>query len=130
VPQVQIETPSSGSTALTVAINVGPFLVMGGIFAFVLFRLGPTTLRRLYRKDPSMQGTFTVNVTEDSISVQNTAGTSWQSEWNLYEEWREGKDLIILIYRSSAFFVLNLAGLSEPQRGELRGILSAVLPKK
>jgi hypothetical protein len=77
-----------------------------------------------------MQGEFTVNVSAQSISIRNTAGTSFTSVWNVYERWREGKNLIVLIFRSGAYTTLNIAGLSDFQRDELRGILATVLPKK
>jgi len=38
--------------------------------------------------------------------------------------------MIVLIRRSGAFLILNLAGLSEPERNQLHTILSAALPKK
>jgi len=77
-----------------------------------------------------MQGEFTVSVTPQSISIRNTEGTSFTSVWSVYERWREGKNLIVLIFRSGGYSTLNIAGLSEFQRDELRGILAAALPKK
>jgi hypothetical protein len=101
-----------------------------GVWLFIVLRLGPTRLRKMYRKDPLMQGEFTVDLTPASISVQNTAGLSSQFGWNLFEYWRDGKDLMVLVYYSSAYFIINLAGLSEAQRAELRGMIGAALPKK
>lgn len=96
----------------------------------MLFGLLPTRMRRLYRKDPSMQGQFTVNIAGDSISMENTVGTSSVAGWNVYEYWREGKDVIILGFHSGTYIILGLTELSEAQRAELRGILAAALPKK
>jgi hypothetical protein len=96
----------------------------------LLAKLGPTSVLRLYRNDPAMRGQFTVNITPESISTQNTAGVSTKSGWNIYDSWCEGKGLIVLVYRSRMFFVLNLVGLSEMQRDELRGILAIALPQK
>lgn len=87
-------------------------------------------MRRKYRKDPMMQGQFTVEITSESISGRNTAGNSWKNEWNTYASWVEGKSVIVLIYHTGLYFILNLAGLSDAQRGELRGILATALPKK
>ena len=77
-----------------------------------------------------MQGEFTANITPQSISLKNTAGTDFTSVWNVYEYWREAKDVIIVVFRSGGYSTLSLAGLSEPQRNELRGILSTVLPRR
>jgi hypothetical protein len=87
-------------------------------------------LRRRFRKDPLMQGQFTVNITPESISIDNAIGTSSQSKWNAYRAWYEAEGVIVLVSRSWAGFLIGLAGLSEAQRDELRGILTAALPKK
>jgi hypothetical protein len=38
--------------------------------------------------------------------------------------------LIVLVLHSGAYFMISKAGLSDPQQNELRGILTAALPKK
>ena len=121
---------SSGSTAQSVLLNVGPFIVLAGVWIFLLLRLGPGAVRRVYRKDPLMQGQYTVNITPESISTQNSAGTSTKSTWNVFASWREGKDVIVLIYETGAYFILGLSSLSDVQRNELRGILTTALPGK
>lgn len=110
--------------------NLLPIVLAVGIFSWVIFRSVPMQMRRTYRKSPAMQGQFTINLTPESISILNTAGTSSTTGWNIYDYWREGKDLILLFFHSGAFFTISLAGLSEAQRDELRGILTASLPKK
>lgn len=77
-----------------------------------------------------MQGTFTVSIDPASITVRNTAGTLFQAGWNVFENWREKKEIILLLLRSGSVSVLSLVGLSDYQRNELRSILSAALPKK
>jgi hypothetical protein len=121
---------SSGSVSRKILFNVGPFLLLGGIWFFMLLRLGPRGIRSMYTKDPMMQGQFTVNITPESISVRNTAGTSSQTGWNIYERWCDGKDVIVLLFRSGTYFIVGLTGLSEFQRNELRGILALALPGK
>src|ERR1039457_181854 len=133
-PKVVMIDPQAGAsrsfTTLSLITNVGPFILLAAIWAFVFFRLVPIRIRRMYRKDPLMQGLFTVNLAPTLISIQNTAGFSAQYGLNLYEYWREGKGLIILVYYSGAYFTVSLTGFPEPQRVELRGILAAALPKK
>ena len=77
-----------------------------------------------------MRGKFKVNITQDSISTENTAGTTSECSWNVYDYWCEGKGVIVLMFRSGTYSVLSLAGLSELRRGELREILRAALPKR
>jgi hypothetical protein len=112
------------------AERVGPFLVIAGIWILLVTALVPMRLRSLYQRDPRMRGKFTVNVTQDSISTENTAGTTSKCAWSVYEYWCEGKGVIVLMFHSGTYSILSLAGLSELQLGELRGILSAALPRR
>jgi hypothetical protein len=100
------------------------------LFASLFFGLGPLRARRHHRKSAYLRGQFTVNVTQRSISIQNSAGPSLQDTWNLYQYWRERNGLIVLVRSSREFAILNLAGLSDPQRAELRGLLTSALPQK
>lgn len=111
-------------------INVGPFALLLIVWFLMLRQMGLRAPRRMYERDPTMQGEFTVNVSPQSMTIRNTAGTSFTSGWNVYEYWREGKNVIVLALRSGAYTTLNIAGLSDVQRNELRGILSGALPKR
>ena len=121
--------PSSIAATGTMG-KVLPFLLVLCVWIFVLSGFTPKRIRHKYRKDPSMQGQFTVSITPDSISTSNTAGTSSQSGWKTYKGWSEGKDVIVLLSHSGTYVILSLAGLTEPQRQELLGIVSGALPKK
>jgi hypothetical protein len=117
--------------AHTLVVNFGPIaifvLIAIGVYAF----RGPVhMLRRSYGRDPVMRSEFTVDLTPEFFSGRNSAGTSWQNSWALYESWREDGNLIILILRNQSYDILNLAGLSDPQRAELRALLAAALPQK
>ncbi len=118
------------NTPLAPLLNWGPFVAILLVWIFLLARYGPMRLRRMYRKNPLMQGEFTVNITPTAISIRNTAGTSSQYGWNIYEYWRERKDLIVLKYFSEGQFILNVAGLSDIQREELRSTLANAMPRR
>jgi hypothetical protein len=124
------DSEHTGSTTHDLLWNVGPFILLGGVWIVSWLWLQPMRLRRIYRKDPFMQGRSTVDITPESISIRNTAGTSSQTGWNVYDSWREGKDLIILVHHSRVCSVLSLTELPESQRDELRAILTTALPKK
>jgi hypothetical protein len=128
--QETAETASAEPLSSRLIENVVPLIVTFGIMAWVMSGRVPMGLRRIYRKDPSMQGQFTANITPESISIENTAGTSFRAGWNIYERWREEEGLLLLVLRSGASSMISLADLSSTQRDELRGILAAVLPKK
>jgi hypothetical protein len=124
-------TPAhSASPARSLLVNLAPFVVILSVWFFLLRRLGPTAVGSVYRKDPQMQGEFTAEVTPQGISVTNTAGASSRNGWSIYDYWREGKGLIVLVMRSGALTILNIAGLCDIERNELRGILASVLPKR
>ena len=122
----QAPAPRATSMSIGLLINLAPVVLAVGVLVF----LRPMMLRRAYRRDPAMQGTYTVDLALGAISIQNTSGFSTEAGWNLYDFWKEGKGVIILVNKSGTFFVLSIAQLFEPQRAELRGILSAALPKK
>ncbi len=108
----------------------GP-LLLAVVTLVLLPVLTPKLQRRRYRKDPAMQGQFTVSITRESISVQNSAGTFHRSGWEPYRVWYETKGVMVLFSRPAAHsMVVNLAGLSESQQNELRSILTAALPRK
>lgn len=111
-------------------VNVGPFVLLGGLWAVLLFVAVPRKIRALYRKDPVMQGEFTLGITPDGLSIRNTAGTLSQITWNVLENWKEGKNVLILRYWSQAYLPVSLHTLSQPQRDELRTLLAQVLPKR
>jgi len=122
--------PADTSPSKALLVNAGPFIAVVAVWCFLLFGARPILMRRRYRKDPSMQGQFTVDITPVSMSTKNTVGTSSTIGWNVCEFWREGKNVIILCFHSGAYFILGLTELPDPERAELRDILSAVLPKK
>lgn len=131
VSQTSVNEPASQGTTLSDSLErVGPFLVLAGVWILIVTALVPMRLRFLYRRDPRMKGQFTVNITPDSISTENTAGTSSRSAWNVYDYWCEGKDVIVLMFHSGAYSILSLGGLSSPQRDELRSILTAGLARR
>jgi hypothetical protein len=128
--EATIQTIPPAQTASSMILNIVPIVVFFGIMGYLIFRRVPMQLRRVYRKDPSMQGQFTMNITPESISIQSTAGTSSKTGWNIYDYWREGKGMILMVCQSGIAYPISLAGLTEAQRDELRGILTASLPKK
>ena len=129
-PPPQHEIVNTVEALRDFAINFSLFVLLIGIWLFILLRLGPKAARRQFHKDPSMQGQFTVEIAPSGVEIRNTAGTFATAGWNIYEFWREGSDLIILGMYSGAYLILSLTELPEPQRAELRGILQTALPKR
>jgi hypothetical protein len=131
VSQTSVNQPAGQVTTLSDSLQrVGPFLVIAGVWIIVVTGLVPMRLRYLYRRDPRMKGQFTVKITPNYITTENTAGTSSRSAWNVYEYWCEGKNVIVLMFHSGAYSILSLGGLSSPQRDELRSILTAALARR
>jgi hypothetical protein len=129
--QVSTAGPASQQTpASTLIERAGPFLVLAGLWIIIVTALVPMRLKYLYRKDPRMHAKFTVDITPNFIFTHNSAGTTSKTGWNVYDYWCEGKNVIVLAFLSGSHSIVSLAGLSELQRGELRGILSASLRKR
>jgi len=125
-----IQAVAPGQTINLILTNLLPIVAVLGAFSFFIFKWMPMQLCRLYKKDPLMQGQFTINISQESIEIQNTAGSFSKTGWNIYDYWREGKNLIMLAFHTGTFFLISTAELSESQRDELRRILTAALPKK
>jgi hypothetical protein len=88
IAQASIVRPVNDvNTASGFLDRFGPFIVIAGLWILIVTRLVPMRLRYLYRKDPRMHGQFTVSITQDAISTENTAGTSSKSSWNVYDYW-------------------------------------------
>jgi hypothetical protein len=65
-----------------------------------------------------------------STEPENTAEASSQSKWNAYFVWYDAESVIVLVSRPRVRKTLiGLAGLSEAQQDELRGIFTASLRK-
>jgi hypothetical protein len=121
---------SSGTTRISLLENVGPFVLIGGIWFFMLFRMVPRKMRRQYLNDPAMQGIYTVDLTPAELVVENSAGVSSRMVWNLYDYWRERDGVFVLVNKSGTYFVISASELPEAKRDELRTTLASVLQKK
>jgi hypothetical protein len=128
--QPAVQPVGAHRTASQYFMDFWPLLVIVAVWV-LMPKIQPMVSRRRYRKDPLMQGQFTVNITPESISIENTAGTSSQSKWNDFRFWYEAEGVIVLVSRPKARSIpIGLVGLSGAQREELRCILAASLPKR
>jgi hypothetical protein len=101
-------------------------------FAYVLFLkfYTPYRVRRLYRKDPSQHGENVVQLGREGISEKSSIGSNVQLPWAARARWRESRRVVVLMFQSGLYFIFPKACLSAEQQDELRGILTAALPKK
>jgi hypothetical protein len=128
----QQPTPDStipGRLEFRVFHNAFPFIAITGCWILGTFVFLPMHTRRLYKKVPALQGQFTVDVTQESISMQNTSGVSSKAQWNTFDHWREVKGVIMLVAQSGGCFLISLSRLTSGEQDELRGILTASLRK-
>ncbi len=119
-------TPVLTAMLVQVAPLAGVLVVLGGL-CFVWI---PYLRRKMYRKDRNVQGAITVALDTESFQITTSLGTQARSPWSAFDEWFQKDGLILLRYPNQTSQLLNISGLSEPQREELRGILTAALPKK
>lgn len=117
----------SATPHLILRLYAALLLLIWSIPWLILFYKLTPKLRTMYRRDPLIQGEITASVTPELFSLRNSAGGASQSVWNVYEHWIERGNLILVV-RNSHYVALNIAGLTDAQRAELRSILSAALP--
>lgn len=118
------------ASAWNIALNFASLVALASIWGFLIFYWLPNANRRQYRKDTNSHGIVTVAIDTQSFALQSTVGTSLRSGWNAFDGWREKDGMVLLRYPAGTFQFLNVAGLSDAEREELRGILRAVLPQK
>jgi hypothetical protein len=99
------------------------------LFGFLWIYL-PYRVRRRYRKDPSQQGEIVVQLSPEGVSEKSSMGSSTSRAWIVCSYWRESDLVIVLMTQSGIYFIFPKACLSTAQQDELRGILTAALPKK
>jgi len=127
---VPVGPETIGQFFYAIILDLTPLLFLAALLGFVQFWYFPRRLRRKYQMNPVNQGQCMVNLTKESVSIDNSAGVSSKSSWNLFDSWFIEKSLLVLKHRSGIYVAMSLAALSEAQQDELRGILTAVLPKK
>ena len=126
----EVEPVHQAAPTRALLYNAAPIVLIVGFWFFVIKVILPGRLKKMYTKDPLMQGEFTVGITPEGVSICNTAGTSSRTPWTIYDCWREAESVIILVLHTRVYFAVSLTGLSEARKTELRGILSAALPKR
>jgi hypothetical protein len=117
-------------TAGQIAQQIGPLALIAAFWIILIFVWPRMRLRRIYRNSPALQGAVTVQATLDSFSAQTSTGSVSRTSWGDIKSWHEGNGLMLLIHPTKVYQVINVRDLSEPQRDELRGILTSVLPRK
>jgi hypothetical protein len=112
----------------------GPYVISDDFMALGLILLWwvyvPYRVRSRYRKDPSQQGENVVRLGPEGVSEESSTGSTSYRAWAVCSHWRESKRVIVLMTQSGIFYMFPKACLSTEQQNELRGILTAALPKK
>jgi hypothetical protein len=85
--------------------------------------------REHFRTDPSCTAETCVTVTPEGVSFRSATGSS-QSIWGTYCGWTERDGIVLLVTRAGVRKILSIGKLTDPEKSELRSILTAVLPQK
>jgi len=109
-----------------------PIGALSAIVAAVAAAANVSQVKRRYRADATMEGEFTVRLDAQSFVVSNSATAALPSGWGQFTGWREDikRGLIVLRQQPRQFVVLNVSGLQELQRSELRALLAQALPPR
>ena len=114
-------------------------VVENAIFPVEVFCLGyllmfkvylPYRMRRNFRRDPNQRGEMVVQLSPEGILERAPIGSNMYFPWIACAQWRESRRVIVLTVQSGVYFIFPKACLSSAQQDELRGILTAALPKK
>jgi hypothetical protein len=128
-----VENVSREPTSVTtghILQQAGPLVLIAAFWIVLIFVWPRIRLRGIYRKSPVLQGTVTVQVTLDALSVETSTGSTSRTRWNDMKMWHEGNGLILLVYPTKIYQIVNVKDLSELQLGEFRSILTTALPSK
>jgi hypothetical protein len=90
----------------------------------------PYLVRRIYRTSLNQQGETANELTPKGISKKSSEGSLLYFPWAVCKRWRESRRVIIVVAEFGICLVYPKACLTTEQQNELRGILSAALPKK
>ncbi len=127
----QVTQPvSSNPSTQSLIQNLVPLAAVIAVWAGLILFWLPHTVRKRYRKDTNSHGVITLTLDPDQFALRSSTRISYQSGWNAFTEWREKGDLALLRYPNGTFQFIVLSGLSLAEREQLRGILTAVLPRK
>ena len=123
------EAPPPAPVGRSLLVNVGPVVLVLLIWGSIVYRTIYGTRRR-YRQDTNLHGVITATVDRHSFASRSTTGASVQCLWSAFQRWLEMGGIVLLGYPNGTFAILNVAGLSDMERQELRRILAEVLPEK
>jgi hypothetical protein len=129
-PVEQVPQEQASVTAGQIIQQTGPLVLIGALWIFIIFFWPRMRLRGIYRKSPALQGEVTVRAALDALSVQTSTGSTSRTSWGDLKSWHESNGLILLIYPTKIYQIVNVSGLPERERQELHGILTTALPQK
>lgn len=122
------------SLGLGLMPGIGLSWLCGRVFRFlhpILSRRRIEAARRaVYRADPTCHSETTLNITSEQLSFRCGTDRLIHSGWSLYDHWVESPDILLLVTHWRVRWIVNITGLSQAEREELRGILTAALPQK
>jgi uncharacterized membrane protein len=124
---IQSPQPVSG---WSLATNLVPLVAIVAIMGFLYLVWLPKAQRRQYRKDTNLHGETTIALDDQSVLIRSTVGTSFQAAWRAFSNWEQKQNMVLLRFPSGGFSMINISGLSNVEREQLRGILSEALPEK
>jgi hypothetical protein len=105
-----------------------PFILLMCLLGFRMYL--PHLMGRIYGARTNQQGESVNELTSNGVSKKSTEGSLLYFPWTVCKNWRESQRVVIVIAEFGICLVYPKACLSTGQQDELRGILTAALPKK
>ncbi len=124
------EDRNAVKSLFVVLFNILPFDILAFCWVIILKIYVPFMVRRHFRKVMDHHGENFVHLSPEGVSEKSSMGSNSSYPWTVCSHWRESKKVIVILLQSGIYFLFPKACLSTAQQNELRGILTAALPKK
>lgn len=108
--------------------NFAPLFVLAAVWAALTWGTPWLLARRLFVKQPSLQGPRTMTLDTAGVHLRWSGGTS-DFVWNNFTRQLEGKNQFLLYTSPILFTIVPKRALTDEQLSEFRAILAQSVPK-
>lgn len=114
-----------------IALDGPPFLVLVpiavvGLFWLLLRGLDRATLASQLRKTPGADGDLELELLDNGVRMQNSAGGG-ETAWGALHGWRANSKVLLLYHDPNLYRTIPLRAVPEELRGELRSLVAGHL---
>lgn len=94
----------------TWVLLIGPLALIGAVLLYYLYI--PYQAKKIYQQQKTIQMPFTITISNEGLHVKNQFGEG-NYPWNIFSNWKEGDNLILLFHSDLMFTILPKRYLNE-----------------